>query len=245
LQHSVEELDAANEELQTGDEEAMASNVELQSTNEELHAVNEELYTVNAEHEFKIRELQAATADLNNLIYATEIAILFLDSQAKLRMFTPTAVKLFPLQPGDVGRDLRHFMPRESDDKLAEDISQALEHPQTIERELRLRSGEHLVRRLLPYRDGRGAPDGLVITYQDVSRQVELTNALTQREAQTRAIVESVQHLMWTSDATGTCDYLSPQWVEYTGIPEKEQLGSGWLQQVHPDDHCLQLGCNP
>src|SRR5262249_20088507 len=32
------------------------------------------------------------------------------------------------------------------------------------------------------------------------------------------------------------CDYLSRQWLEYTGTPEAEQLGSGWTQALHPED---------
>ena len=41
---------------------------------------------------------------------------------------------------------------------------------------------------------------------------------------------------MWTCRPDGLCDYLSPQWVEFTGVPEAQQLGFGWLDQVHPDD---------
>jgi two-component system cell cycle sensor histidine kinase/response regulator CckA len=34
-----------------------------------------------------------------------------------------------------------------------------------------------------------------------------------------------------------SCDYLSAQWVAYTGVPEAEQLGLRWLDLVlHPDD---------
>ncbi len=52
-----------------------------------------------------------------------------------------------------------------------------------------------------------------------------------------RQIVETLQHLVWTCNAeTGACEYLSPQWVEYTGIPAEEQLGYAWLEQLHPDD---------
>jgi PAS domain S-box-containing protein len=29
---------------------------------------------------------------------------------------------------------------------------------------------------------------------------------------------------------------LSPQWVRYTGIPEEQQLGFGWLEQIDPAD---------
>src|SRR5262249_5071944 len=34
----------------------------------------------------------------------------------------------------------------------------------------------------------------------------------------------------------GACDYLSRQWVDYTGVQETAQLGYGWLEQVHSED---------
>jgi PAS domain S-box-containing protein len=51
-----------------------------------------------------------------------------------------------------------------------------------------------------------------------------------------RALAESLPQFVWTCDGGGACDYLSPQWVEYTGVPERDQLGSAWLNQIHPDD---------
>lgn len=59
---------------------------------------------------------------------------------------------------------------------------------------------------------------------------------LERSERHFRALAESLPQLVWTCEGPGPCDYLSPQWVEYTGVPEAEQLGSGWLQQIHPDD---------
>jgi PAS domain S-box-containing protein len=51
-----------------------------------------------------------------------------------------------------------------------------------------------------------------------------------------RQIAESLPQLVWSCTPTGECDYLSRQWVEYTGIPESEQWEFGWLEQVHPHD---------
>ncbi|HEY0073319.1 MAG TPA: PAS domain S-box protein [Abditibacteriaceae bacterium] len=51
-----------------------------------------------------------------------------------------------------------------------------------------------------------------------------------------RQIAESLPQLVWSCTPTGECDYLSRQWVEYTGIPESEQWGFDWLEQVHPHD---------
>jgi len=41
---------------------------------------------------------------------------------------------------------------------------------------------------------------------------------------------------VWTCLPDGPCDYLSRQWVDFTGIPENAQLGYAWLEQIHPDD---------
>jgi PAS domain S-box-containing protein len=44
------------------------------------------------------------------------------------------------------------------------------------------------------------------------------------------------QELVWTCERDGRCDFLSEQWIGYTGIPAPAQLGFGWLEQVHADD---------
>ena len=63
----------------------------------------------------------------------------------------------------------------------------------------------------------------------------ELTHQRT-RTRELRQLIEGLPLLVWTTQPDGACDYLSPQWVAYTGIPESEQLGSGWLHQIHPED---------
>ena len=49
-------------------------------------------------------------------------------------------------------------------------------------------------------------------------------------------VVDSLPQLVWTCDAAGACTFLSRRWVEYTGRPTAEQLGTGWADQLHPDD---------
>jgi PAS domain S-box-containing protein len=63
------------------------------------------------------------------------------------------------------------------------------------------------------------------------------TEALRQSEERYRTLAEALPQLVWTSLPDGQCDYLSRQWVDYTGISEAEQLGLRWLDQVlHPED---------
>ncbi|HQU86734.1 MAG TPA: PAS domain-containing protein, partial [Pyrinomonadaceae bacterium] len=68
-------------------------------------------------------------------------------------------------------------------------------------------------------------------------RVLEKTKEVRQSELHFRQLSESLPLLVWTCRGEdGMCDYLSPQWVEYTGISEEYQFGFEWLNQIHPDD---------
>jgi PAS domain S-box-containing protein len=71
---------------------------------------------------------------------------------------------------------------------------------------------------------------------RDITDRRRAEEALRASEERFRTLAESLPQLIWTCAPDGYCDYLSRQWVEYTGLPAEEQLGSGWAAQVHPDD---------
>jgi PAS domain S-box-containing protein len=70
----------------------------------------------------------------------------------------------------------------------------------------------------------------------DISERKRAEEELRESRAHYQALAESLPHMVWTCLPDGRCDYLSRQWVEYTGRPEDEQLGGGWMSQVHPDE---------
>lgn len=70
----------------------------------------------------------------------------------------------------------------------------------------------------------------------DVTEARQSADAARESEARYRILAESLPHLVWTCMPDGWCDYLSRQWVEYTGVPEERQRGYGWAEQLHPDD---------
>lgn len=95
-----------------------------------------------------------------------------------------------------------------------------------------------------PVIDEVGAIKGtLVISIENTERILnerklfETKTELVQSIEQFKLMSELLPQLVWTALPDGTCNYLSKQWIEYTGIPEELQLGSGWLELVvHPDD---------
>ncbi len=81
-----------------------------------------------------------------------------------------------------------------------------------------------------------GAFAGYLGSCIDITERRANAVAVEESQERYRTLAESLPHLVWTCLPDGWCDYLSRQWVEYTGRPEQEQLGFGWAEQLHPDD---------
>lgn len=52
-------------------------------------------------------------------------------------------------------------------------------------------------------------------------------------------MADTAPAMLWVTDPTGYCTYLSRGWYEYTGQTEETGLGYGWVNAVHPDDRAL------
>ena len=67
--------------------------------------------------------------------------------------------------------------------------------------------------------------------------------ALRTSEAHFRSMADNAPALLWVSDATGACTYLSKQWYEFTGRTPQDGSTIGCFDNVHPDDvhHALDV----
>lgn len=176
LQSLVEELQTSNEELQATNEELMASNEELQSTNEELHSVNEELYTVSAEHQRKIDELTVLSDDMNLLLHATSIGIVFLGENLNIRRFTPSAAEVFNLLTQDIGRPFEHTTYQFDDKIFQERVEKVLETEKPYSQEVTVEAKTYILN-ILPYVTSVKEASGIVITVVDITALKAAENA--------------------------------------------------------------------
>lgn len=193
LQNAIEELETSNEELQSSNEELMASNEELQSTNEELQSVNEELYTVNSEMQEKNKELTNLSNDVTNLLDNTEIATLFLDTDLRIRKFTPALKEVFNLREDDLGRPLSSFtsnfeeITRES---IIKDSITVLDNLTTIEKQLKDKDLNYYLFRASPFITSNKKISGVVITLNNINNLKETENELKITEQRFKNLFE-------------------------------------------------------
>ena len=199
LQATVESFEATNEELKAANEEVTSINEELQSANEELEtgkeelqALNEELVTVNGQLQAKLMELEALTDDLDNLLSSTSIAVVFLDTQLKVRRFTPAISDLLELLPADIGRPLAHLAPKFSDGDLIADATNVLARLAPMEAEALSHSGRWYLRRTLPYRTDDNRIAGVVITFVDITARKQAEQAIAAAQARLQAVIEQM-----------------------------------------------------
>ncbi len=174
----TEELKASNEELQSMNEELRSATEELETSREELQSINEEPITVNQELKDKVDELAHANSDLQNLRGATAIATLFLDRDLRVMRFTDSAIPIFNLIPGDVGRPLSDLQQRIEYAELAEDAERVVGKLAPVERQVRGAGGAHYLARMLPYRTVEDRIAGVVLTLVDMTERQLAQEAL-------------------------------------------------------------------
>jgi two-component system CheB/CheR fusion protein len=213
LQVIIEELETTNEEQQAANEEQIVSNEELQSTNEELHSVNEELYTVNIEYQSKIQELTELNNDIDNLLQSTDIGVVFLDQNLKIRKFTPPASKAINLLDSDLHRPISHLSCNFSSVKLIDILTEALTTEKTVNQEVTIdATGEHLLMRIHPYWTERNECEGLVITLIEIS---EIKQAQADLEYLYAELKQTEAKLRQSSEKIELITNALPVWISY------------------------------
>ena len=194
LQAVIEELETTNEEQQATNEELIASNEELQSTNEELHSVNEELYSVNSEYQEKIKELTQLHDDVDNLLRSTDIGVVFLDKNLKIREFTPAATEATNLVEADIGRPFKHLSHNMDCGNLLKLLQKVIDNEKPLAKEVKLVETEtSLLLRIHPYRQNEGLIDGVVITFVDISEIKKVEAALQLAKEELHQINENLE----------------------------------------------------
>ncbi|MCW2314505.1 two-component system CheB/CheR fusion protein [Rhodoblastus acidophilus] len=188
---ATEELRAANEELQSINEEYRSTAEELETSKEELQSINEEFQTLNTELKLKLELVSRAHNDLQNLMSATDVSTMFLDSTLRIQRFTPRMAELFNIVAGDEGRPVTDFTHRLEYPDLVADAQRVLADLIPLERTVRTTGGRWFMIRLRPYRTLDDKIEGVVATFVDVTDRLESEEAWAARH---RLLLDELAH---------------------------------------------------
>lgn len=227
LQSLREKLETSHEELQASNEELQASNEEMQSTNEELQSVNEELYTVNAELESKISAMAELNNDLTNFLNSTEIGLIFLDRDFRIRKFTPAICQALNLYESDIGRSVAHFSTRfDQHFDLVSAAAEVLNRGGMHEQALSIGQTQEFLLRILPYRTLENVVQGVVLSLIDVTEINRIRRRANLMNARYQAIFDNIPDYVMLLNARGEI-LLANQYFQ-------SQLGSGTVHKSLP-----------
>jgi two-component system CheB/CheR fusion protein len=179
----ADEAGAAAEEAQSSDEELRSTNEELETAKEELQSANEELSTLNDELRSRNSTLTRMNDDLENLLAAVEVPILFVGVDLRVRRFNITARSLLNLDADAVGRPLaanRSGIDVAILERLATGV---IESRTEADIEIQEAGGRWRLARIRPYRTSDGVIDGAIIALIDIDA---LKQSLLTAESATR-----------------------------------------------------------
>lgn len=196
----IRNLEVAGAEQKAINEEAISFNEEYQSTNEEiltskeeLQSLNEELTALNSQLQEALEQQRTTANDLENVLYSTDLATIFLDLNFNIRLFTPRTKQIFRIISADIGRPLADLSSLADDATLLEDAQTVANTLTPLEHEVEARNGLWYLRRILPYRTQESGVEGVVITFADITERRRAADALevARRQAQLANIAKS------------------------------------------------------
>ncbi|MGF1503886.1 MAG: PAS domain S-box protein [Anaerolineae bacterium] len=114
----------------------------------------------------------------------------------------------------------------------------AAQEPYAFEHRLQMKDGSYRwhISKAVPAQTG---PEGAIKWYgtaTDIHETKMAQEALRESEERFRNMADHAPVMVWVTDASGACTYISQSWYEFTGQPPDSALGLGWLQALHPDD---------
>ncbi|GEM46762.1 hypothetical protein DC3_23970 [Deinococcus cellulosilyticus NBRC 106333 = KACC 11606] len=123
----------------------------------------------------------------------------------------------------------------------------ALEAGETLPREYRMRHKNGswrwlYTRETVFVRDDQGTPLQFLGGAIDITDWKEAQQAILESERRFQLVADRAPVMIWMADPQGNAVFHNQSWTEFTGRPPEQDLGTGWMDLMHPEDRARLLG---
>ena len=76
----------------------------------------------------------------------------------------------------------------------------------------------------------------ILIAIEDITEHRAAEKLTAERETWFRNMADNAPVMIWMTNSSQSWTFVNSTWLKYTGVPEADVKGSGWLELIHPDD---------
>lgn len=87
-----------------------------------------------------------------------------------------------------------------------------------------------------PVIDDEGRVLNVYCAGNDITDKHRAEAALRESEERFRLMADAAPVLIWISDTEKQCTWFNKTWLEFVGRSMEEEIGDGWVENVHPED---------
>ncbi|HET6757198.1 MAG TPA: PAS domain S-box protein, partial [Burkholderiales bacterium] len=167
---------------------------------------------------------------LSEIMEQARDSIISFDSEQKITRFNRAAEKTFDLAAADVlGQPISRLLSGTS-------MLQAFKLQQPREMTAARGDGTTFPAEVSMSQSGPGQELVYTAVLRDISERKKIERETKEALEYYFRLFTDFPTLVRRSDVSGQCDYCNEAWLKYTGRTREEELGEGWLRDIHPDD---------